>query len=73
MGLSFFMELIHKERNQLQPGVQDILILPTASTASFGKNSIAFRGSMLRNSEPDAIKSCNTVFVFGKNIKKLGW
>ena len=49
--------------------IKDILTLPKASTASFGTNSIAFRGSILWNSTPDVIKSSNTASVFGKNIK----
>ena len=50
--------------------LKDILTLPKASTASFGTNSIAFRGSILWNSTPDVIKNSNMVSVFWQKHKK---
>ena len=43
-----------------------------ASTASFGTNSIPFRGSVLWNSTPDVIKSCNTQSLFSTKISNTG-
>ena len=65
---SFLWDLFRRKEINYNLGIKDILTLTKASTASFGTNSIAFRGSLLWNSTPDVIKSSNTVFVFGKNI-----
>ena len=66
---SFLWDLFTRKEINYNLRVKDILTLPKASTASFGTNSIAYRGSILWNSTPDVIKSSSTVTVFGKNIK----
>ena len=66
---SFLWDLFTRKVINYYLRIKDILTLPKASTASFGTNSIAFRGSILWNSTPDVIKNSNTVSVFGKNIK----
>ena len=66
---SFLWDLFARKEINYSLRIKDILTLPKASTASFGTNSIAFRGSILWNSTPDVIKSSNTASVFGKNIK----
>ena len=66
---SFLWDLFTRKEINYNLRIKDILTLPKASTASFGTNSIAFRGSILWNSTPDVIKNSNTVSVFGKNIK----
>ena len=66
---SFLWDLFTKKEINYNLRIKDILTLPKASTASFGTNSIAFRGSILWNSTPDVIKSSNTVSIFGKSIR----
>ena len=67
---SFLWDLFSRKEINYNLRIKDILTLPKASTASFGTNSIAFRGSILWNSTPDVIKSSNTVSVFGQSDLK---
>ena len=66
---SFLWELFARKEINYNLRIKDILALPKALTASFGINSISFRGRILCNSTPDMIKSSNTVFAFINNIK----
>ena len=66
---SFLWELFTRKEINYNLRIRNILTLPKALTASFGTNSISFRGSMLWNSTPDVIQSSNTAFTFTKNIK----
>ena len=67
---SFLWDLFTRKENNYNLRIKDILTLPKASTASFGTNSIVFRGSILWNSTPDVIKSSNTAF-FGHTSKSV--
>ena len=70
---SFLWDLFTRKEINYNLRIKDILTLPKASIASFGTNSISFRGSILWNSTPDVIKSSNTASVFGKTYKiRLG-
>ena len=44
---SFLWDLFTRKEINYNLRIKDILTLPKASTASFGTNSIAFRGSIL--------------------------
>ena len=66
---SFLWDLFKRKDINYNLRIKDILTLPKASTASFGTNSIASRGSIIWNSTPDVIKNSNTVSIFGKNKK----
>ena len=66
---SFLWEFFARKEINYNLRIKDIFALPKALTTSFGINSMSFRGSILWNSTPDAIKSSNTVFAFIKNIK----
>ena len=68
---SFLWDLFTRKGINYNLRVKDILILPKASTASVGANSIVFKGNILWNSTPDVIKNSNTVSVFGKNMRNL--
>ena len=70
---SFLWDLFTRKEVNYNLRIKDILTLPGASTASFGTNSIAFRGSILWKRTPDVIKISNTVPVFGKNIQNWTW
>ena len=63
------MGFIQRKEINYNLRIKDILSLPKALTAFFGTNSIAFKGSILRDSTPDVIKSSNTVSILVKNIK----
>ena len=45
-------------------------MLPQAKTTTYGTSSLTFRGSILWNSLPDAIKSSPSVVYFKKSIKE---
>ena len=45
--------------------------IPSAITSKFGINSIHFRGAMLWNTLPKAIKESTSVSTFKANIKKI--
>ena len=45
-------------------------MLPQAKTTTYGTSSLTFRGSILWNSLPDAIKSSPSVVYFKRSIKE---
>ena len=47
-----------------------LLMLPQAKTTTYGTSSLTFRGSILWNSLPDAIKSSPSVVYFKRSIKE---
>ena len=49
--------------------IKNTIQIPSTKTISFGKNSLAFRESILWNTMPDTIKSAENVFRFKKGIK----
>ena len=66
---SSLYELFARKEIKYNLRIKDILSSPKPLTTSFDINSISFKGSILWNSTPNAIKSSNTVFAFIKNIK----
>ena len=48
------------------------LLLPPAKFVKFGINSLIFRGRLLWNNLPLILKSCQTIFEFKFELKRLG-
>ena len=60
------------QRKELAYNVRSgpLLMLPQAKTTTYGTSSLTFRGSILWNSLPDAIKSSPSVVYFKRSIKE---
>ena len=61
------------ERNHIPYNLRrgDLLLLPPAKSTRYGVNSLAFRGSLLRNNLPPQVKESHTLEEFKNRIKNL--
>ena len=67
----FISEFFQRKEIRYRLRTNDIVLLPSTSTMTFGMKSISSRGIILKNSMPDVIKSTETIASFCKKIKTL--
>ena len=65
----FMWDMFKRRETTYDLRVKDLLQLPNTKTASYGINSILFRGSIQWNSIPDVIKNKQSIASFKKIIK----
>ena len=64
--------LFTRKENQNNLRINDILVLPKASTKTWGLHSFAYRGSRAWNTLPDNIKSSHSSKEFKAGLKNIG-
>ena len=68
----FMWEFFNKNPVQYNLRKGDIVYLPHARSSCYGINSLAFRGSLLRNSLPINVKQSHDLKEFKLKLKNLG-
>ena len=68
----FMWEFFNKNPVQYNLQKGDIVYLPHARSSCYGINSLAFRGSLLRNSLPINVKQSHDLKEFKLKLKNLG-